>query len=344
MVAFRRDMSTERRTDGFADDDGGGRDGLRKQIASVLLARADVVTADTVAIFPFSGVEALDADYCHRIGQLLVQLLAFGVRDGRLEPRDRFVADLYQVALDRAVAIEQLFTFAYLVERTALDELALDEAVGASSESWPIVAQLVRRASFDLLAAYTARSQIEPRGAAITDRLTTLFTRPVFDAALAKAIDRGGRFGDPLSLILFDVDHLAAINANYGYGVGDRILERLGILIRRFFRQHDWVARHSEDSIAVLLVRTEPGPAAELADRVLATVQERLELTDHRTDQPVRVTLSASIINVVFHVGDAIAPEQLMADAEIACEKAKQAGRNRVERIDGYPGNKPPTS
>ena len=66
-------------------------------------------------------------------------------------------------------------------------------------------------------------------------------------------LERSGRFGSAVSLILFDVDRLSAINQEHGYGVGDKILERLGILIRQYFRQLDWVARHSEDSFAVLL-------------------------------------------------------------------------------------------
>ena len=80
------------------------------------------------------------------------------MRDGRLDARGGFVADLHRVVLERALSMERLFTFAYLTERTALDELALDDALGATSEPWPLVAQLVRRASFDLLAAYTERA------------------------------------------------------------------------------------------------------------------------------------------------------------------------------------------
>ena len=69
------------------------------------------------------------------------------------------------------------------------------------------------------------------------------------------AIALGVALGYAVSLILFDVDRLSEINQQHGYGVGDKVLERLGILIRQYFRQHDWVARHSEDSIAVLLSR-----------------------------------------------------------------------------------------
>ena len=314
------------------------QDDLRQQISSVLLDRIDLVTADTVAIFPFSGTESLDSDYCVRLGRLLVQVLAFAVRDGRLDARSGSVADIHRTSLERALSVERLFTLAYLTERTVLDELALDDAIGATSEPWPLVAQLVRRASFDLLAAYTERAQLEPSETAIIDKLTTLYTQPVFKAVLAKEVERAGRFGYPISLILFDIDRLSAINQEHGYGVGDKVLERLGILIRQYFRQHDWVARHSEDSIAVLLTRTDADHASELAERVRATVEERLEFTDHRTDRPVPVTISAAVINVDVAVSDIIDPERLTADAEAAVERAKGLGRNRVERVDGYSG------
>jgi diguanylate cyclase (GGDEF)-like protein len=320
-----------------AEEIGAQRD-LRQQIAGVLLERADIITADTVAIFPFSGADTLDAHFCNRVGRLLVKLLATAVRDGRLDPRGGGVSGLHRVVLERGVPMERLFTFAYLIERSILDELAVNESFGATSEPWPLVAQLVRRASFDLLGAYTERMQLEPSDTAIVDRLTTLYTRPMFEAVLAKELERASRFGLDISLILFDVDHLSEINEQHGYGVGDRILERLGITLRTYFRQHDWVARHAEDSIIVLLTRTDPDHATELAERVRKTVEERLELKDHRDDRTVAVTLSAAVLNMKVAAGDVVDPERLMADAEAAVERAKQDGRNRVTRIDGYSG------
>jgi diguanylate cyclase (GGDEF)-like protein len=329
----------------FDDERASGvQDDLRQQIADLLLQRADMITTDTVAILPHTGIDSLDADYCRRVGQHLAQLLAFAVRDGRVDPRGNLIADLHRVVIDRALSIERLFTFAYLTERTTTDELALDDRFGATSESWPLVAQLVRRGSFDLLAGYIERTHLEPSGAAITDKLTTLHTRPLFDAVLAKEVERASRFGVPLSLILFDVDHLSAINQEHGYGVGDKILERLGILIRNYFRQHDWVARHSEDSIAVLLSRTDADHASDLAERVRSTVAERLGFVDHLTESPVTVTVTAAVINLTIAVGDVIDTERLMADAEAAVERAKRQGRNRVERVDGYSGTQPSRS
>lgn len=311
---------------------------LRQQIAATLVEQLDVITADALAIFPYSGSEEFDATYRHRLGQLLTQLLTFAVRDGRLDARGGFVGDLHRLVLERSLSIERLFAFAYLTERTALDELALSETIGATTEPWPVVAQLVRRASFDLLAAYAERARLEPSGTAIIDHLTTLYTRVLFEAVLAKEVERAGRYGYPISLILFDVDRLSTINADYGYGVGDRVLERLGIHIRSYFRNHDWVARYSEDSMAVLLSRTDAEFATELAERVRRTVNDRLWFTDHRSDSQVPVTLSAAVVNVKVAVGDVIDPERLLADAEAAVERAKRQGRNRVERTDGYSG------
>jgi diguanylate cyclase (GGDEF)-like protein len=317
-------------------DVGSIQDDLRQQVSEVILDRAGLLVSDTVATFPFSGTEHLEPDYCDRVGQVLIHLLALGVREGKVDPRSGFVADLHRLALERSLPVERLFTFVYLLERTVLDELALSDRIGATTEPWPLAAQLVRRASFDLLAGYTARAQLDPSDAAITDRLTTLYTRPMFDAVLAKELERAGRFGYPVSLILFDVDRLSTINKQHGYGVGDKVLERLGILIRQYFRQHDWVARWAEDSMAVLLTRTDAEQASELAERVRATVEERLGFTDHRSNRSVPVTLSAAVMNVKVALGDVIDAERLMAGAESAVKRAKELGRNRVERVDGY--------
>ena len=327
----------------FSDEAAGpAQEDLRHRIAAAVQDRANVLVWDTVAIFPFIGTELLEPDYCNRIGEVVVRLLIQAVREGTVDPRGEGVSDLYRLALERTLMATRLFTFVYLLERSALDELAVNDAIGATSEPWPLVAQLVRRASFDVLAGFTERAQLEPSEAAIVDKLTTLHTRPMFDAALAKEVEGACRFGYPMSLILFDVDRLSQINQEHGYGVGDKVLERLGILIRQYFRQHDWVARLSEDTIAVLLSRTDAEPASELAERVRSTIEDRLEFTDHHTDQPVHLTISAAVVNVTVNVGDVIDPERLLADAEAAMERAKRQGRNRVVRVDGYSGKPQP--
>jgi diguanylate cyclase (GGDEF)-like protein len=244
------------------------------------------------------------------------------------------VAQLRGAVLERSLETGHLFTLAYLVERAALDELALDETIGATTEVWPVVAQLVRRGSFEYLALFGSRTHFDSTGS-FTDALTTLQTRAMFDAVLLKETARAGRFGYPLAVILFDVDRLATINDVHGYGVGTRILERLGILMRTYFRQHDWVARYGDDEIAVLLTGPDAGHASELAERVREMVEARLSFTDHRKDQTVPVTISAAVIHVDGVAGTTIDPERLLVSVEAALRRAKQSGRNRVEQVGG---------
>jgi diguanylate cyclase (GGDEF)-like protein len=339
MSSIAYNLSMNARNSTFGTERAGKlQEDLRQQISAAIVEQAELITSDTVAIFPYSGSEALDSGYSHQIGRLLTQLLAFSVRDGWLDARGGLVGDLHRMVLERSLSPERLFAFAYLIERTALDELALGETIGATSDPWPNVAQLVRRASFDMLAGYTERAQLEPAGAAMIDRLTTLYTREFFEAVLAKEVDRAGRYGLSISMILFDVDRLSTINKDYGYGVGDKVLERLGILLRTYFRQHDWVARHSEDSMVILLARTEVEQAVELAEHVRHTVEDRLWFTDHRTERHVPVTVSGAVVSVPAKVGDVLDPERLVGIAEAAVDRAKQQGRNRVERVDGLTG------
>ena len=95
------------------------------------------------------------------------------------------------------------------------------------------------------------------------------------------------------------------------------------------------MARHSEDSIAVLLTRLDADRATALAEHVRTTVEQRLEFPDYRTDVRVAVTLSVGVVNLAVTVGDVIDPVRLLADAEAALDRAKRLGRNRVERLDG---------
>ena len=102
--------------------------------------------------------------------------------------------------------------------------------------------------------------------------------------------------------------------------------------MRAYFREHDWVARHGEDSFGVLLPETPTAHADPLAEQVRKMVEERLALQDHRTDQAVPVTVSVAVL-VADTVDGPITPAEVLAQAEQALTRAKVGGRNRVERL-----------
>lgn len=312
---------------------------LRRHVAHQVLDRRDVIVADTVATFPLSSSDSrrLDASYCVRLGNLIAQLLSDAILEGRLDSRGSGISDLATLVGDRELSPDQLFTFVHIAMSTTIDELSLDPRVGVNTDPWPQASQIVRRAAFDVLGAWTTRLMYSPQHSAIEDALTTLHTRPVLDAVLPKECCRAERFEHWLSMMLIDVDNLSAINKAHGYGVGDRILERMGILLRAYFRQHDWVARYGEDTIAVLLPETDPQDAMTLAERTRAMVEERLTFRDYRTEQRALVTVSVAVTSARALEGEPIDHDKFVAQAEAALERAKSGGRNRVELVEMLP-------
>ena len=311
---------------------------LRHHIAEHMRSRRDVIVADTVATFPLTAdSRRLDASYCVRLGNVVTRLLADAIVDGRIDARGSGISEMAGLVNDREVSPDQLFTFVHIVMNTAIDELALDERVGVNTEPWPQTAQIVRRAAFDLLGAWTTRLMYMPQHGAIEDSLTTLHTRPVLDAVLPKECCRAERFEHWVTLMLIDIDNLSAINKTHGYGVGDRILERMGILLRTYFREHDWVARYAEDCVAVLLPETNPADALSLAERTRTMIEDRLTFRDYRTEQRIVVTVSVAVTSARALEGEPIDHDKLSSEVHAALARAKGGGRNRVVQVELKP-------
>src|SRR5690348_9542341 len=94
----------------FVDEPSGrAQQDLREQVATTLLERLSAVAGDTRGMFPLSGEESPAPEYYAHMGQLLVQLLALAVRDGKMDPRGSFISDLHRVVLERDLAVGRLF-------------------------------------------------------------------------------------------------------------------------------------------------------------------------------------------------------------------------------------------
>jgi diguanylate cyclase (GGDEF)-like protein len=306
---------------------------LRQHVSSLLRDRLDPIADDAARGFARSKAEAIELEYAGQLARLLVGLLASAIGDERLDGRLSFIAHVQAQAAGRAMAAADLFAFVHLCERAALEELAVSAETGAATEAWPRVAQIVRSASFDVLAALTSDSARDASTGPLVDPGTALLSRRVFEIALAKEADRAGRFDDALALILVSVDRFDELNRQHGHGVAEKVVERLGVLIRGYFRRHDWIARAAVDSIAVLLTRADAEHAADLAEGVRATVAERLPFADHRSGEMVRVTVSAAVVAVPAAAGWSVDPERLFVETDAALVRARARGGNSVERI-----------
>ena len=105
---------------------------LRPQLGRSLQGRAEAIVGDTISVCLFAGMERVAPDDRARLVGLTFQLLAGAVRDGALDSRTAVVAELGQLLTDKGIDARMLFNVVYLMERTALDEVAGDDSFGAS--------------------------------------------------------------------------------------------------------------------------------------------------------------------------------------------------------------------
>ena len=302
---------------------------VRSRTSALIRERQEALTADVAGAISQVG-DVLDAQEWRGCAELLLRLFAASVDAGSLDMQSAAMRDLARYS--PPLTTRQLLDAVHHAERVILDEVALDDRLGATSEPWALVAHVIRRATLEILGAHAEQVAGRDAPLSVRDALTTLIASPVFDLALSQEIQRAIRHKHSLALLLFDIDDLAQINREHGWGVGDRLLERMGILARRFFRLHDWVARHDTDAIAVLLPEATVDQAATLAMRFSETVQHRLVLQDHKTGIVQIVTVSAAAVGT-DHVQSDIDASYVMAEAEAAVLRAKLNGRNRIERV-----------
>jgi diguanylate cyclase (GGDEF)-like protein len=159
---------------------------------------------------------------------------------------------------------------------------------------------------------------------AITDELTQLANRRRFTETLAVEVRRAERFGDPLALVLADLDDFKLINDRYGHQVGDEVLRHFADVLRENVRDFDLPVRYGGEEFAVLLPETGLDGAEQLARRLQAALL-RLRLAEIEGDRP---PVTASFGVAAYPA--ARSAEELLSAADGALYRAKAAGKNRV--------------
>ncbi len=161
---------------------------------------------------------------------------------------------------------------------------------------------------------------------ALQDGLTGLANRRAFDHAYTAARQRANAEGEPLSVLLIDVDRFKFYNDHYGHQAGDACLRQVAQAVAGALRQSDQLAaRYGGEEMAVLLPGLSPDAAAMVAERVRAAIQA-LALPHAASDPWQVVTASIGVATA----SDAAAMEGVLEAADQALYEAKRGGRNRV--------------
>lgn len=164
------------------------------------------------------------------------------------------------------------------------------------------------------------------RAESLTDPLTALGNRKFFDRALVAAIEVAHKAGEPLSLLMLDIDHFKSFNDNYGHLTGDQVLRLVGQSLKQTIKGQDITARYGGEEFAVVLPGTPLRQALTVADHIRRAVMSK-ELKKKSTGEILgRVTISVGVS--MLQPGDDM--EQLIGRADSCLYAAKRNGRNRV--------------
>ncbi len=161
---------------------------------------------------------------------------------------------------------------------------------------------------------------------AITDGLTGLFNHAYFAEKLLRQAEAAERSGQPLSLIMLDVDWFKHFNDTNGHEAGNELLKDLARLMERCFRRSDLLARYGGEEFVILLPNTPKTQAAMLAERLRRRVSE-YPFAGRESQPGGRLTISLGVAGLPSDTND---PKQLLELADRALYRAKQHGRNRV--------------
>ena len=156
------------------------------------------------------------------------------------------------------------------------------------------------------------------------DGLTQLANRRACEATLAKELSRADRFGEPLAVVLADLDNFKRVNDAYGHLAGDVVLREFADTLRGGVRDIDVASRWGGEEFALVLPGTDADGAVQVAERIRRTLEQRTILTPDGA--PLKITASFGVA-AFPRAADAGA---LLAAADTALYDAKRAGKNRV--------------
>jgi diguanylate cyclase (GGDEF)-like protein/PAS domain S-box-containing protein len=167
--------------------------------------------------------------------------------------------------------------------------------------------------------------ELELEKNAKTDFLTGLVNRRHFMDLANKEHQRAIRFGNPLSILMVDIDNFKRINDTYGHKSGDDVLKMFSDLCRSAFREIDIVGRIGGEEFAVVLPEATSHQAIEAAERLRAKVAN--SKTPLAQNLAIEFTVSIGVVSLSPEF-DSL--DVMLSHADKALYKAKNTGRNRV--------------
>ncbi len=163
-----------------------------------------------------------------------------------------------------------------------------------------------------------------------TDKHTGCYNKGYFNNRITLEVNKCKVTGEPLSLIIFDLDHFKKLNDGYGHDAGDYVLKEMAAIIRaNGIREQDVFARYGGEEFVILLPKTNLKQSFEIAERLRKLIENKEFLYDGK-----RLPVTASIGVADYRQG-VVTGTDLFKRADEAVYKAKEGGRNQVQFYRG---------
>jgi len=208
------------------------------------------------------------------------------------------------------------------------EQLAAPQFAGIAAMTWKMLSHSLAGKLRGMTTRASAQLERIEREAA-TDRLTGLANRKRLDEFLAALAPAAAHAGNPLSLIMADVDHFKRYNDANGHPMGDTVLARVGAILQSNIRSGDLAARYGGEEFVVVLPNCDRANAMAIAEKLRAAIEH--ETFPQAQSQPGgRVTATFGVASQAGPVDTT----ELLARADQAMYRGKLAGRNRVVTAD----------
>ena len=171
------------------------------------------------------------------------------------------------------------------------------------------------------------------RREALTDSLTGIPNRKLFESRLREAARNAVESGEPLALLMLDIDHFKRFNDTYGHQLGDQVLRLVAKTLADGVKGRDTPARFGGEEFVIVLPQTRLENAVTLAEQIRRTMV-RHKVVRKDTGQEYGV-IALSVGASLYRPGEDLA--ELIRRADAALYHAKHTGRNRVVAEDDEP-------
>ncbi len=159
---------------------------------------------------------------------------------------------------------------------------------------------------------------------ATRDPLTGVLNRRSLFDGMATLIRECAEAGEPISVIMVDIDHFKSINGRFGHATGDKVIKLLADILTQGVRAHDLVGRYGGEEFCIVLPGVDEAGAAEVAEKTRVVVHDGKSA---KFTSAIRISASFGVADI----GDAdLHPGALIDLADKALYDAKESGRNRV--------------